>query len=135
MADNSAFNAKYGSSSGFMSSSATIALMGHSGSHNEQSIHSSGSITRKLGPSWKQSTGQTSTQSVYLHLIQFSVTTKVMSSSRCWLNVANFTKAVSFAVAVLLPLVICLTSNGATLKPNNSAVRHAAAFKYQKDLE
>ena len=32
------------------------------------------------GPSWKQSTGQTSTQSVYLHLMQFSVTTNVMGS-------------------------------------------------------
>src|SRR5688572_16681544 len=55
-----------------------MALMGHSGSHSVQSMHSSGSITRKLGPSWKQSTGQTSTQSVYLHLMQFSVTTKGM---------------------------------------------------------
>jgi hypothetical protein len=35
-------------------------------------------MTRKFGPSWKQSTGQTSTQSVYLHLMQFSVTTKVI---------------------------------------------------------
>src|SRR3546814_15722221 len=51
-------------------------------SHSVQSIHSSGSITRKFGPSWKQSTGQTSTQSVYLHLMQFSVTTKVMLRSR-----------------------------------------------------
>src|SRR5690606_21965996 len=41
-------------------------------------MHSSGSMTRKFGPSWKQSTGQTSTQSVYLHLMQASVTTKVM---------------------------------------------------------
>src|SRR2546423_13959288 len=38
-------------------------------------MHSSGSMTRKFGPSWKQSTGHTSTQSVYLHLMQFSVTT------------------------------------------------------------
>ena len=55
-------------------------LRRHSGSHSVQSMHSSGSITRKFGPSWKQSTGQTSTQSVYLHLIQFSVTTKVMNA-------------------------------------------------------
>src|SRR5690606_24114498 len=55
-----------------------MALIGHSGSHRVQSMHSSGSITRKLGPSWKQSTGHTSTQSVYLHLMQFSVTTKGM---------------------------------------------------------
>src|SRR5262245_28873067 len=44
-------------------------------------MHSSGSITRKFGPSWKQSTGQTSTQSVYLHLMQASVTTKVIGYS------------------------------------------------------
>src|SRR5579871_6193964 len=57
-----------------------MALIGHSGSHRVQSMHSSGLITRKLGPSWKASTGQTSTQSVYLHLMQLSVTTKVMLS-------------------------------------------------------
>ena len=45
-------------------------------------MHSSGSITRKFGPSWKQSTGQTSTQSMYLHLMQVSVTTKVMRGPR-----------------------------------------------------
>src|SRR5690606_402439 len=50
--------------------------------HRVQSMHSSGSITRKFGPSWKQSTGQTSTQSVYLHLMQFSVTTKGMAGFR-----------------------------------------------------
>src|SRR5690348_2818532 len=44
-------------------------------------MHSSGSMTRKLGPSWKQSTGHTSTQSVYLHLMQFSVTTWVTTPS------------------------------------------------------
>src|SRR4051812_37768392 len=64
------------------SSSGKIAFAGHSGSHSVQSMHSSGSITRKFGPSWKQSTGQTSTQSVYLHLMQFSVTTKGMELSR-----------------------------------------------------
>src|SRR5690606_5271058 len=57
------------------SSSAKIASAGHSATHNVQSMHSSGSMTRKLGPSRKQSTGQTSTQSVYLQRIQFSVTT------------------------------------------------------------
>src|SRR5262249_38548579 len=41
-------------------------------------MHSSGSMARKFGPSWKQSTGQTSTQSMYLHLMQFSVTTNVI---------------------------------------------------------
>ena len=47
-----------------------MASTGHSATHKVQSIHSSGSIAKKLGPSTKQSTGQTSTQSVYLHLIQ-----------------------------------------------------------------
>src|SRR5688572_28714497 len=55
-----------------------MALTGHSGMHTAQSMHSSGSITSMFGPSRKQSTGQTSTQSVYLHLIQDSVTTWVM---------------------------------------------------------
>src|SRR5690606_10915106 len=55
-----------------------IASTGHSGSHSVQSMHSSGSITSMFGPSWKQSTGHTSTQSVYLHLMQASVTTNVM---------------------------------------------------------
>src|SRR5271168_1464817 len=56
-----------------------MASTGHSGSHRVQSMHSSGSMTRKLGPSWKQSTGQTSTQSMYLHLMQLSVTTNAMT--------------------------------------------------------
>src|SRR5579862_9699970 len=62
------------------SSSEKMASTGHSGSHKVQSMHSSGSMTRKLGPSRKQSTGHTSTQSMYLHLMQFSVTTKVMDA-------------------------------------------------------
>ena len=60
------------------SSSEKMASTGHSGSHRVQSMHSSGSMTSMFGPSWKQSTGHTSTQSMYLHLMQFSVTTKVM---------------------------------------------------------
>src|ERR1700722_3792114 len=56
-----------------------MASTGHSGSPSVQSMPSSGSITRKFGPSWKQSTGQTSTQSIYLHLMQVSVTTNVMT--------------------------------------------------------
>src|SRR6202041_2044974 len=56
-----------------------MASTGHSGSHSVQSMHSSGSITRKFGPSWKQSTGHTSTQSIYLHLMQLSVTTNAMT--------------------------------------------------------
>ncbi len=63
------------------SSSGKMACAGHSGSHNVQSIHSSGSMTIKFGPTLKQSTGQTSTQSVYLHLMQFSVTTNGMELS------------------------------------------------------
>ncbi|CKW14297.1 Uncharacterised protein [Mycobacterium tuberculosis] len=43
-----------------------------------QSMHSSGSITSMLGPSRKQSTGQTSTQSVYLQRMQASETTWVI---------------------------------------------------------
>src|SRR5450631_3464429 len=62
-----------------ISSSEKMASTGHSGSHSVQSMHSSGSITRKFGPSWKQSTGQTSTQSMYLHLMQLSVTTNAMT--------------------------------------------------------
>src|SRR3990167_2479856 len=63
------------------SSSARIASTGHSGTHKLQSMHSSGSITSILGPSWKQSTGHTSTQSVYLHLMHLSRTTKVTIKS------------------------------------------------------
>src|SRR5690606_19849056 len=54
-----------------------MAPTGHSSTHRVQSMHSTGSMTRKLGPSWKQSTGHTSTQSVCLQLMQFSVTTWV----------------------------------------------------------
>src|SRR5258706_2569529 len=63
---------------GGTSSSAKIASTGHSGTHSVQSMHSSGSITSMLGPSRKQSTGHTSTQSVYLHLMQLSVTMYAM---------------------------------------------------------
>jgi hypothetical protein len=56
-----------------------MAFTGHSGTHTAQSMHSSGSIAKKLAPSRKQSTGQTSTQSVYLQRIQASVTTYVMA--------------------------------------------------------
>src|ERR1700737_5237123 len=56
-----------------------MASTGHSGSHSVQSMHSCGSLPRKFGPSWKQSTGQTSTQSIYLHLMQLSVTTNAMT--------------------------------------------------------
>ena len=62
------------------SSSGTIALTGHSGMQTAQSMHSSGSMVRKFGPSRKQSTGQTSTQSVYLQRMHDSRTTWVMVS-------------------------------------------------------
>src|SRR5574337_1266890 len=52
-----------------------------SGTHSVQSMHSSGSIAGKFAPSWKQSIGHTSTQSVYLHLMHLSVTTWVMITS------------------------------------------------------
>src|SRR6187551_470723 len=68
-----------------------MASTGHSGSHKVQSMHSSGSMTRKLGPSWKQSTGHTSTQSVYLHLMHASVTTNAIEQS-FW-NQAGFSGA------------------------------------------
>src|SRR6185436_11817845 len=76
--DNSAFSALNGCWSSGTSSSAKIASTGHSATQSVQSMHSSGSMTRKLGPSRKQSTGQTSTQSVYLQRMQLSVTTWVM---------------------------------------------------------
>src|SRR5207253_2355733 len=76
--DNSALSAVKCCCSTGTSSSEKIASTGHSATHRVQSMHSSGSITRKLGPSRKQSTGHTSTQSVYLHLIQASVTTYAM---------------------------------------------------------
>src|SRR3990167_6178852 len=60
------------------SSSGRIALTGHSGMHTAQSMHSSGSMVRKFGPSRKQSTGHTSTQSVYLQRMHDSRTTWVM---------------------------------------------------------
>src|SRR5881397_1368831 len=58
-----------------------MASTGHSATQSVQSMHSSGSITRKFGPSRKQSTGHTSTQSVYLQRIQDSVTTWVMGNA------------------------------------------------------
>src|SRR5512139_768919 len=66
-----------------------MASTGHSGTHTAQSMHSLGSMTRKLGPSRKASTGHTSTQSVYLQRMHASVTTKVMrslASGLPWIN-------------------------------------------------
>src|SRR5207245_476985 len=77
----SAFSGVYFFCSSDRSSSGMIAFTGHSGMQTAQSMHSSGSITSMFGPSWKQSTGQTSTQSVYLHLMQLSVTTWVIAQS------------------------------------------------------
>jgi hypothetical protein len=73
--DSSAFNFKKDSCPAGKSVSAYMAFTGHSGTHTAQSMHSSGSITKKLGPDLKQSTGHTTTQSVYRHWIQLSVTT------------------------------------------------------------
>ncbi len=47
----SAFSSRYADWSAGSSSSEKIASTGHSGSHRAQSIHSSGCITRKFGPS------------------------------------------------------------------------------------
>src|SRR5215813_13733020 len=91
--DSSAFSCLKFSWPAGSSSSEKIASTGHSGSHRVQSMHSSGSIARKLGPSWKQSTGQTSTQSMYLHLMQFSVTTKVIVFLRQEASVAQGARA------------------------------------------
>src|SRR5690606_26489024 len=55
-----------------------MAPTGHSATQIEQSMHSSGCMTRKFGLAKKQSMGQTATQSVYLHWMHASVTTKVM---------------------------------------------------------
>src|SRR5439155_24423556 len=53
-------------------SSGKIASTGHSGSHAQQSMHSSGSITRMRSAWWMQSTGQTSTQDRSLMSMQGS---------------------------------------------------------------
>src|SRR3569832_1089075 len=58
--------------------SSNIAATGHSMTHRVQSMHSSGAMASMFGPSRKASTGQTSTQSVYLHRIQQTETTCVM---------------------------------------------------------
>src|SRR3990167_1584446 len=76
--DNFLFNSVNVFLSSGRSSSAKIASTGHSGTQRLQSIHSSGSMTSMFGPSQKQSTGQTSTQSPYLHRMHFSVTTNVI---------------------------------------------------------
>src|SRR5215831_6088531 len=55
--------------------SGLIASTGHSGSHTPQSMHSSGWMTSMFSPSWKQSTGHTSTQSMVLQRMQLSLTT------------------------------------------------------------
>ena len=68
-------------SSAGTSSSAHIALTGHSGTHNPQSMQSSGLITNMLGPSWKQSTGQTVTHFVSLQPTQGEPTTNVIGYS------------------------------------------------------
>src|SRR6516225_9152408 len=66
----SAFNDSHFSRPG--SVSALIASTGHSGSQTLQSMHSSGWMTSMFSPSWKQSTGHTSTQSIVLQRMQLS---------------------------------------------------------------
>ena len=73
--ESSAFNALNSSWPAGTSSSWKIAYSGHSGTQTAQSMHSSGSITRKLGPTRKQSTGQTATQAVSVQLMHGSHTT------------------------------------------------------------
>src|SRR3569833_3266258 len=82
----SALSATYSCRSSGTSSSAKMASAGHSGSHSVQSMHSSGLFTRKFGPSCLQSTGHTSTHSVYLHLTQLSTTTNVIGDLQLLLN-------------------------------------------------
>src|SRR5215475_3138167 len=59
-----------------------MASTGHSGTQASQSMQLAGSMYSIFSPSWKQSIGQTATQSVYLQPTQGSVTTKatLMSS-------------------------------------------------------
>ena len=59
--------------------SAKMASAAHSGTHTPQSLHSCGWIARMVTPWWKWSTGQISTQSVYLQRMQFSSTTSVIT--------------------------------------------------------
>ncbi len=73
-----AFSATNSACAASISVALTMASTGHSGTHTEQSMQPSGSMARKFGPSTKQSIGQTLTQSVYLHWMQLSVTTKGM---------------------------------------------------------
>src|SRR3546814_2075033 len=61
----------------------------------------SGSMTRKFGPSWKQSTGHTSTQSVCLQLMQFSVTTWVTGRSEEHTSELQSLMRISYAVFCL----------------------------------
>src|SRR6266542_713979 len=70
----SALSATYSFHFSGVLSSGKIALVGHAGSQAPQSMQSSGWMTRKFGPSEKQSTGHTSTQSGYLHLMQGAAT-------------------------------------------------------------
>src|SRR3954447_10966282 len=83
-----------------------MAFTGHSGMQTAQSMHSSGSITSMFGPSRKQSTGQTSTQSVYLHLMQDSVTTCVITAPGADPMVAARSIGGSYSAIVLAPAIL-----------------------------
>src|SRR5262245_7443426 len=73
--DISAFRAMNSRWSAGTSSSMKIASTGHSGTHRPQSMQVSGSMDSICSPSRKASTGQTTTQSVYLQPKQGLVTT------------------------------------------------------------
>ncbi len=79
----------------FKSRSEYIADTGHSGTQIAQSIHKSSFITKKLLPSLKQSTGQTLTQSVYLHFMQFSVIIYVMGVQKSKKSISKKNKRLS----------------------------------------
>src|SRR5262249_46502216 len=73
-----AFSSTYSAHFAGTSLSAKIAPLGHAGAHSPQSMQVSGLMARKFSPSWKASTGHSQTQSMYLHLTQFSVTTNAI---------------------------------------------------------
>src|SRR3569832_2476617 len=102
-----------------------MASAGHSGSHSVQSMHSSGSITRKFGPSRKQSTGHTTTQSVYLHLTQKTTTTNVIGDLQLLLN-APFAPRAKPRATMLIGLA---AGNKPTKKKKTTEQKHAIAVR------
>ena len=78
-------------------------------------------MTRKLGPSWKQSTGHTSTQSVYLHFTQGSVTTNVILAPYGRLKLQLLSK--------LLGISTCNPSRSFTLAARSFLLRRTIVIK------